>query len=68
MGAWFGRSGYNFDTLCVYDGGKEEIISCQLHGFVDASLKAYSVVIYMVYETPRGTITRLCAPKQEWLH
>ena len=48
---------------CVYDEGREEIISCQLHGFGDASLKAYSAVIYMVYETPRGIFTRLLCSK-----
>ena len=42
---------------CVYDGGREEIISCQLHGFGDAT--ANSAVTYMVYETPRGIFTRL---------
>ena len=48
---------------CVYDGGKEEIVSCQLRRIVNASLKAYSAVIYMVYETPRGTFERLLCSK-----
>lgn len=51
---------------CVYDESEEEILSCQLHGFGYASLKAYSAVNYvnyMVYETSRGIFTRLLCSK-----
>ena len=48
---------------CVYDESEGEILSCQLHGFGDASKKAYSAVIYLVYETSKGIFTKLLCSK-----
>ena len=48
---------------CVYDKSEGEILWCQLHGFGDASKKAYSAVIYMVYGTSKGTFTKLLCSK-----
>ena len=48
---------------CVYDKSEGEILWCQLHGFGDASKKAYSAVIYMVYGTSKGIFTKLLCSK-----
>ena len=36
---------------CVYDHPREEVEECSLHGFADASKKAYCDVVYLVYRT-----------------
>ena len=48
---------------CVYDCLREEVLSCELHGFGDASEKAYCAVVYFVYRTPSGVHVRLLTAK-----
>ena len=48
---------------CVYDKSKGEVQWCQLHGFGDASMKAYSAVVYMVYGTSEGIFSTLLCSK-----
>ena len=48
---------------CLYDGSEGEILSCRIHGFGDASKKAYCAVVYLVYETSQGWNTSLLCSK-----
>ena len=49
---------------CLYDMGKESVTECYLHGFGDASKKAYCAMVYFVYRTTDGkTHVRLVASK-----
>ena len=46
-------------SRCVYDGPKQEVLECYLHGFGDASNRAYCAVVYFVCRTHDGVYTRL---------
>ena len=48
---------------CVYNENEGELVSCQLHGFGDASMKAYCAVVYLVYETTKGIYSKLFCSK-----
>ena len=48
---------------CIYDKGDGEILWCQLHGFGDASSKAYCATVYLVYETTKGILAMLLCSK-----
>ena len=48
---------------CYTSAVKGEVLSYSLHGFGDASSKAYSAVIYLVYQTSQGIYTKLVASK-----
>jgi len=48
---------------CFYNGSEGEILKCQIHGFGDASKKAYCAVVYLVYETANGVRTTLLCSK-----
>ena len=48
---------------CLYNRGTGKVMRCTLHGFGDASLKGYSAVIYLVYETESGTRSQLVCAK-----
>ena len=48
---------------CYYEGVEGEILSYSLHGFGDASKKAYSAVVYLVCQTTKGVYTRLLTSK-----
>ena len=48
---------------CVWDHVREEVVQCSLHGFADASKKAYCAVIYLVYTTSTGIYTRMLTSK-----
>ena len=47
----------------MYSEVEGDILNCQLHGFGDASKKAYCAVIYLVYTTTSGTSTKLLCSK-----
>ena len=48
---------------CVFSQNEGNISRYELHGFGDASQKAYSAVIYLVYETKEGAYTKLLCAK-----
>ncbi|KAK2547117.1 hypothetical protein P5673_033111 [Acropora cervicornis] len=48
---------------CVYGHVCEEVLECSLHGFADASKKAYCAVIYFLYRTKTGTYSKMLTSK-----
>ena len=48
---------------CLYKHVREEVWGCSLHGFADASKKAYCAVIYFVYQTSTGTYSKMLTSK-----
>jgi hypothetical protein len=48
---------------CVYSDVSGEIQSCELHGFGDASEKAYCAVVYFVCRTSTGVYVKLLTAK-----
>ena len=48
---------------CLYDGVEEVVTSYTLHGFGDASEKAYCAVVYLVLETNSGNYPVLLTSK-----
>ena len=42
---------------------QERVVSCSLHGFVDASSKAYAAVIYLHVTTTTGSYVKFVASK-----
>ena len=50
-------------SQCVYENPKQRVLEFQLHGFGDASTKAYCVVVYLVYTTNEGVNVKLLASK-----
>ena len=46
-------------SRCIYHGLKQEVLGCYLHGFGDASNRAYCAVVYFVCRTHDGVYTRL---------
>ena len=51
---------------CVYEHLQEEVLECSLHGFANASKKAYCVVIYLMYRTHIGRYSKTrVAPLKE---
>ena len=50
---------------CIYERPKQEVLECELHGFGDASSKAYCTVVYLVYKTNEGTSVKLLTLKSQ---
>ena len=48
---------------CIYQHRAEDVLECTLHGFGDASKKAYCAVVYFVYRTNVGVYVRLLTSK-----
>ena len=47
----------------LYKHVREEVLGCSLHGFADASKKAYCAVIYFIYQTSTGTYSKMLTSK-----
>lgn len=48
---------------CVYEHVPEDVLECSLHGFADASKKAYCAVIYLIYRTHTGRYSKMLTSK-----
>ena len=48
---------------CLYKVNSSRVKHCLLHGFADASKKAYCAVVYLVYETEEGIFSSLVCAK-----
>ena len=48
---------------CMFEGNAGEILNCQLHGFADASKRAYCAMVFLVCTTTEGIYTRLLCAK-----
>ena len=48
---------------CYFKEPRNEIVCCNLHGFCDASLKAYGAVVYLQVHTASCTYVKFVAPK-----
>ena len=48
---------------CIWSGSLSEGVSCSLHGFCDASKRAYAAVVYLVLKSPTGQTVRFIASK-----
>ena len=48
---------------CYFQGVQERVVSCSLHGFVDAYSKAYVTVIYLHVTTTTGSYVKFVASK-----
>ena len=56
--------GHKIDVKrCIYDHPCEEVEECSLHGFADASKKAYCGVVYLVYRTQVGRFAQMFTSK-----
>ena len=53
---------------CLYKHVREEVWGCSLHGFADASKKAYCAVIYFEYQTSTGTYSKMLTSKTRVHH
>ena len=56
-------AGSIFVPRCVVSGKKGTLLSRQLHGFADASKRAYCAMVYLVEETTEGTYVQLLSAK-----
>ena len=50
-------------SRCYFQGVQERVVSCNLHGFGDASSKAYAAVIYLHVTTTTGSYAKFVASK-----
>ena len=50
-------------SRCYFQGVQERVVSCSLHGFGDASSKAYAAVIYLHMTTTTGSYVKFVASK-----
>ena len=48
---------------CLYQNPSENIVEYQLHGFADASNKAYCAAVYLLCRTENGVYARIIASK-----
>ena len=48
---------------CYFQGVQDRVVSCSLHGFVDAYSKAYATVIYLHVTTTTGSYVKFVASK-----
>ena len=48
---------------CYLKGPRDTVVSCNLHGFCEASLKAYSAVVYLQIQTTSQAYTSFVASK-----
>ena len=52
-------------STSIYEKPKQGVVECELHGFGEASSKAYCTVVYLIYKTNEAIYAKLLTSKSQ---